>query len=57
MLSPRLRSVLRSLLSRGKEDADETVGWLLLSIDDDEEFVALPIVNKDTQSIHLESWA
>ena len=55
MLRPRLRSVLRSLFRRGKEDADETVGWLLLSIDDDEEFVALPIVNKDTQNKHLKS--
>lgn len=41
MLSPSLRSVLKSLLQR--EDAEERDGWLLLSMEEEEELLGLPI--------------
>ena len=54
MLSPSLRSVLRSLLRCGREDALERDGWLLLSIDDEQELLLLPILRcNDKQSRHL----
>lgn len=41
MLSPSLRSVLKSLLQR--EDAEERDGWLLLSMEEEEELLGPPI--------------
>lgn len=47
MLSPSLRSVLRSLFSFEREDALERDGCLLLSIEDEQELLALPIARYD----------
>lgn len=54
MLSPSLRSVLRSLFSFEGEEALEKDGCLLLSIEDEQELVALPIARYDDKlSRHL----
>lgn len=45
MLRPSLRSVLRSLCEEEDEEAPllENPKWVLLSMEDEEELVALPI--------------
>lgn len=43
MLRPSLRSVLRSLCEEEEAPVFEKAKWLLLSIEDEEELVALPI--------------
>ena len=43
MLRPSLRSVLRSFCEEEDEPVLEKAKWLLLSIEDEEELLALPI--------------
>ena len=43
MLRPSRRSVLRSLCEEEEAPVVEKAKWLLLSIEDEEELVALPI--------------